>query len=137
MLDGIDFDIEAWDVLYWDVLAQTLQAYITRQRKVYLSAAPQCQFPDVHLSTAINTGVFDYVWVQFYNNPPGQYANGNANNLLNSWHKWTSVNARQIFLGIPAAPAAAAGSGYIPPDALKTLVLPRIKTSPKYGGVMV
>ncbi|KAJ8442070.1 hypothetical protein Cgig2_007908 [Carnegiea gigantea] len=136
VLDGIDFDIEAGNGQFWDVLARALQARSTPQRKVYLSAAPQCPFPDAHLSTAINTGVFDYVWVQFYNNPPCQYANSNANNLLSSWNRWTSVNARQIFLGIPAAPAAA-GSGYIPPDALKTQVLPRIKTSPKYGGVML
>ncbi|KAJ8442075.1 hypothetical protein Cgig2_007913 [Carnegiea gigantea] len=119
VLDGIDFDIEAGNGLYWDVLAQALQAYSTPQRKVYLSAAPQCPFPDAHLSTAIDTGVFDYIWVQFYNNPSHQYANGNANDLLISWDKWKSVNARQIFLGIPAAPAAA-GSGYIPPDALRT-----------------
>lgn len=41
-----------------------------------------------------------------------------------------------IFLGVPAAPEAA-NSGYIPPDVLTSQVLPAIKTSPKYGGVMV
>lgn len=136
VLDGIDFDIEAGSGQFWDVLAKALQGHTTPQRKVYLSAAPQCPFPDAHLSDAINTGVFDYVWVQFYNNPPCQYANGNANQLLSSWNTWASVNAGQVFLGIPAAPAAA-GSGYISPDQLKSQVLPTIKNSPKYGGVML
>lgn len=134
VLDGIDFDIESGSGQNYDVLAKALQGHNTSQRKVYLSAAPQCPFPDFHLSTAINTGVFDYIFVQFYNNPPCQYANGNANNLISSWNTWTKVNARQVFLGIPASQAAA---GYIPPNALETQVLPQIKTSPKYGGVML
>ncbi|GMN28402.1 hypothetical protein TIFTF001_041169, partial [Ficus carica] len=86
--------------------------------------------------TAINTGVFYCVWVQFYNNPPYQYS-GNAANLLRYWNTyWTSIPANKIFLGLPAAPAAA-GSGYIPPDKLISEVLPNIKRSPKYGGVML
>ena len=42
----------------------------------------------------------------------------------------------KYFLGLPVAPAAA-GSGYIEPDVLVSQVLPSIKTSPKYGGVML
>ncbi|KAK9672550.1 hypothetical protein RND81_12G107700 [Saponaria officinalis] len=97
------------------------------RKKVYLSAAPQCPFPDMHLSNAIDTGVFDFVWVQFYNNPKAacQY-NGDTTQLLNSWTKWSSVNAGQVFLGIPAAPNAAS-NGYIPPDVLISQVLPTIK----------
>uniref|UniRef100_A0A803MKX6 chitinase n=1 Tax=Chenopodium quinoa TaxID=63459 RepID=A0A803MKX6_CHEQI len=136
VLDGIDFDIELGSGQNYDVLARALNRRSTAERKVYLSAAPQCPFPDAHLSDAINTGVFDYVWVQFYNNAPCQYANGNANQLISSWNTWTTVNAGQIFLGVPAAPGAAS-SGYIPPDDLKTQVLPNIRTSPKYGGVML
>ena len=87
------------------------------------------------LGTAIATGLFDYVWVQFYNNPPCQYS-GNADNFINSWNQWTTIEAGQVFLGLPAA-SAAAGSGYIEPDVLVSQVLPSIKTSPKYGGVML
>ncbi|KAJ8442074.1 hypothetical protein Cgig2_007912 [Carnegiea gigantea] len=73
-----------------------------------------------------------FLTTNFYNNTPCQYANDNANNLLSSWNTWTSVNAGQTFVGIPAAPAAAT-SRYIPPDALRTKVLPQIKASAKYG----
>jgi chitinase len=134
VLDGIDFDIEQGSTLYWEDLARFLSKY---GRKVYLAAAPQCPFPDSNLGTALNTGLFDYVWVQFYNNRPCQYSSGNTTNLLNSWNRWTtSIDAGKIFLGLPAAPSAA-GSGYIPPDVLTSQILPVIKKSPKYGGVML
>ncbi|KAL3524365.1 hypothetical protein ACH5RR_017210 [Cinchona calisaya] len=135
ILDGIDFDIEAGSGLYWDDLARALAAF-SSQRKVYLSAAPQCPFPDAHLNTAISTGLFDYVWIQFYNNPPCQYTN-NANNLIASWNQWTSVKCNKLFLGLPAAPEAAPSGGYIPPDVLISQVLPYIKSSPKYAGIML
>ncbi|XP_054790848.1 hevamine-A-like [Prosopis cineraria] len=138
VLDGIDFDIELGSTQYYDYLARFLKNYgVARGKRVYISGAPQCPFPDRFLGTALNTGLFDFVWVQFYNNRPCQYANGNITNLVNSWNTWTrSVPAPQIFLGLPAAPAAA-GSGYIPADVLTSEILPVIKKSPKYGGVML
>ncbi|KAI5347144.1 hypothetical protein L3X38_015023 [Prunus dulcis] len=134
VLDGIDFDIEAGGGQFWDELARSLSG---RGSKVYLAAAPQCPFPDAHLDGAIKTGLFDYVWVQFYNNAPCQFANNNAANLLSAWNQWTSTEAKQVFLGLPAAPEAAPSGGFIPADALKSQVLPNIKSSPKYGGVML
>ncbi|KAE8716229.1 Acidic endochitinase [Hibiscus syriacus] len=137
VLDGVDFDIELGSSLHYDDLARSLSAYSRRGRKVYLTAAPQCPFPDRLLGAALNTGLFDYVWIQFYNNPPCQYTSGNVNNLLNSWNRWTSsINAGNIFLGLPAAPAAAT-SGYVPTNVLTSRILPVIKRSSKYGGVML
>ena len=136
VLDGIDFDIELGSTLHYDDLARALKAH---SNKVLLGAAPQCPFPDRFLGKALNTGLFDYVWVQFYNNPPCQYnANtGSVTNLINSWNLWNQrIKAKKIFMGLPAA-RKAAGSGYIPPNVLKTKVLPTIKRSPKYGGVML
>lgn len=135
ILDGIDFDIESGSVQYWDDLARALSGY-SSQRKVYLSAAPQCPIPDNYLDTAIKTGLFDYVWIQFYNNEQCQYTNS-VDNLLARWNEWTSVPANQIFLGLPAAPEAANSGGYMPADVLVSQVLPIIKNSPKYGGVML
>jgi chitinase len=135
VLDGIDFDIEGGTSQHWDELAKALSEF-SQQKKVYLTAAPQCPFPDAWLGTALNTGLFDYVWVQFYNNAPCEYS-GNADNLKSYWNnQWTTIQAGQIFLGLPAAPEAA-GSGYIPSDVLISDVLPSIKGSSKYGGVML
>ena len=103
---------------------------------VLLSAAPQCPFPDEWDNGAINTGLFDYVWVQFYNNPPCQYSSGSTTDLSDAWKQWLSIPAKQIFLGLPASPEAA-GSGFIPADDLKSQVLPLIKSSGKYGGIML
>ncbi|XP_057871022.2 acidic endochitinase-like [Cryptomeria japonica] len=139
VLNGIDFDIEA-TTKNWEHLVRALKARSTPSKKVYLSAAPQCPFPDAHLGEALKTGLFDYVWIQFYNNPSCQYANGDASKLLNSWKKWTSsvrtAEPRGFFVGLPAAPGAA-GSGFIPPYILISKVLPTVKKSPKYGGVML
>nr|KYP35748.1 Acidic endochitinase [Cajanus cajan] len=136
VLDGIDFDIEAGGVEHWDELAKALNGY-SSQRKVYLSAAPQCIIPDKHLDSAIQTGVFDYVWVQFYNNPSCQYSSGNTNNLINAWNQWITVPATQVFMGLPASEAAVPSGGFLPADVLSSQILPQIKQSPKYGGVML
>ncbi|KAH0755139.1 hypothetical protein KY290_025409 [Solanum tuberosum] len=135
ILDGIDFDIERGTTQHWDELARALSGF-SQQRKVYLTAAPQCPFPDSWLNGALSTGLFDYVWVQFYNNPPCQYSGGSAENLKSYWNKWTAIQAGKIFLGLPAAPGAA-GSGFIPSDVLVSQILPAISGSPKYGGVML
>ncbi|KAF8690710.1 hypothetical protein HU200_041085 [Digitaria exilis] len=129
VLDGIDFDIEGGTPLHWDDLARYLKAYSKSGKKVYLTAAPQCPFPDAWIGGALSTGLFDYVWVQFYNNPPCQYSAGSSTNLANAWKQWLTIPAKRIFLGLPA--------GFIPADDLKSQVLPLIKGSGKYGGIML
>ncbi|KAK8639689.1 hypothetical protein V6N13_138060 [Hibiscus sabdariffa] len=137
VLDGIDFDIEGGTNQHWDDLARYLSGYSNRGKKVYLTAAPQCPFPDAWVGGALKTGLFDFVWVQFYNNPPCQYASGSIGNLEDAWKQWTTdIPATKIFLGLPAAPTAA-GSGFIPVADLTSTVLPAIKGSAKYGGVML
>ncbi|KAG4187866.1 hypothetical protein ERO13_A08G127300v2 [Gossypium hirsutum] len=137
VLDGIDFDIGGGTIQHWDDLAKYLSEYSKRDKKVYLTAAPQCSFPDAWVGSALKTGLFDYVWVQFYNNPPCQYTSGSFGNLVDAWKQWTTdIPATKIFLGLPAAPATA-GSGFIPVADLTSKVLPAIKGSCKYGGVML
>ncbi|CAN0825588.1 Acidic endochitinase, partial [Linum grandiflorum] len=133
VLDGIDLDIEGGTTQHWDTLARTLKSY----QSVLLTAAPQCPFPDVYVGTAIATGLFDYLWVQFYNNAPCQYSSGSSENLVTAWHQWaSSASATKIFLGLPAS-TEAAGTGFIPASDLINDVLPKIKGTHKYGGVML
>jgi chitinase len=140
VLDGVDFDIDGGNPDYYGALAAYLKSFGGKQEKtkeVLLSAAPQCPFPDQWVGKALDTGLFDYVWVQFYNNPPCQYAPGSMDNLVKAWNQWTTgINATYIFLGLPAAPDAA-GSGFIPATSLDSQVLPTLKSSTKYGGVML
>ncbi|WKA04353.1 hypothetical protein VitviT2T_022401 [Vitis vinifera] len=134
VLDGIDFDIEGGTTQHWDELASYLRSY-SFAKKLCLTAAPQCPFPDVYMGQALSSGLFDYVWMQFYNNYC-EYK-GNAAELKATWDTWTSnVTATGFFLGLPAAPSAAS-SGYIPADVLISQVLPLVKNTSKYGGVML
>ncbi|KAK7270441.1 hypothetical protein RIF29_23581 [Crotalaria pallida] len=140
-LDGIDFDIEKTD-LYWDDLARELDTYRQSGRYFYLSAAPQCPTePKIYyLQKAIETGLFDYIFIQFYNNPQCEYSPiYGVGSLLNSWDKWASIVKRlpsNIYLGLPAAKSAVQ-SGYMPPEVVNVGVLPYIKKTPNYGGVML
>lgn len=118
-------------------MASLLSGYSSKGKKVYLTAAPQCPFPDAWLGNAVKTGLFDYVWVQFYNNPPCQYSSTDIANLENAWKQWIAdIPNTKVFLGLPASPQAA-GSGFIPVTDLTSKVLPAIKTSANYGGVML
>lgn len=138
ILDGIDFDIENSTWQHWEELARFLKSRDTPTQKVYLSAAPQCPFPDRELGVALDTRVFDYVWIQFYNNPECDYSTQTrVDPLLDSWKRWTaSLTGGKVFLGLPASPAVA-GSGYVPADLLCGVLLPVVKMSPNYGGVML
>ncbi|KAK6121857.1 hypothetical protein DH2020_044372 [Rehmannia glutinosa] len=135
-LNGIDFDIEnPGSNLYWDVLARALSRFSKPRRKVYLSAAPGCTYPDRNLDAAIRTGLFDYVAVKFYGNPQCEYTWGDASRVLASWNVWSSSlpTNSQLLLGSIAFPA----TGYMFPSQIVYEILPEIMSSPNYGGVMV
>ncbi|KAF8026936.1 hypothetical protein BT93_E0004 [Corymbia citriodora subsp. variegata] len=108
VLNGIDFVIEGGTSQHWDDLARYKSAYSRRGKKVYLTAAPQCPCPDAWVGGALQTGLCDYVWVQFYNNLPCEYSSGDV-----------------------------ANNGFIPASDLTFKVLPAIKRSAKHGGVML
>ncbi|PIA64151.1 hypothetical protein AQUCO_00201440v1 [Aquilegia coerulea] len=140
VLDGIDFDIESGGKQFYATVARSLSSHSKPEREVILTAAPQCPFPDAYLGAAIDTGLFHRVWVQFYNNPMAkcQYSSGNTGDVKRSWDQWQQIKARRIYMGLPASPSSdAASNGYIPPDVLISQVLPAIKASPMYGGVML
>ncbi|RDX99154.1 hypothetical protein CR513_17834, partial [Mucuna pruriens] len=138
-LDGIDFDIEVTED-YWEDLARELDTFrLTRGRYFYLSAAPQCPTNPVHnLGKAIETKLFNYLFVQFYNNEECSYTNGNIAPVLASWDKWVNLvpSNNSLFVGVPAGESAA-WLGYIPPDVLNSQVLPYVKQTSNYEGVML
>ncbi|KAI4348020.1 hypothetical protein L6164_008783 [Bauhinia variegata] len=138
VLDGIDFHIEdPRSNLYYDDLAQAIKAYSTIDRKIYVAASPRCPFPDRYLDAAIRTGHFDYIYVQFYDNPSCEYFAGNTANLFRSRDSWTSSvqPSNTVFLGLPANLGASLGCGYIPPNELINTFLPYVKKASNYGGV--
>nr|GEW69352.1 acidic endochitinase-like [Tanacetum cinerariifolium] len=136
VLDGVDFDIENGGTHY-AALARRLHEHGQGGQKIYLTAAPQCPFPDAKLQPALNTNLFDYIWVQFYNNPQCEFDANNFNKFMSSWNQWTSLSASKIFIGVPASISGAASNGYIPKQEMISKVIPFAKKSPNYGGVML
>ncbi|RDX57839.1 hypothetical protein CR513_62891, partial [Mucuna pruriens] len=128
-LDGIDIaDVADGENLKWAEVVKAINAS-TSARKIYLSASPQCVYPDYYLGNAISTGLFDYIWVEFFYQNPCIYANNDASNLLKEWSKWTKhVPKSSIFLGLVASHDIA---GYISPEALISKVLPTVKKASK------
>ncbi|KAL2345867.1 hypothetical protein Fmac_007152 [Flemingia macrophylla] len=143
VLDGVDFDIEVGggEGFYGALARRLFEHGKAGSRKVYLTAAPQCPFPDEHLKGALSTGLFDYVWVQFYNNEECEFESSNPGKFQRSWNTWvSSVKVSKIYVGVPAsASPSTAGSGFVAPQILKTQVLPFVRNSSKhiYGGVML
>jgi chitinase len=148
-VDGFDFDFESVNtnmVPFGQTLRSLMDDRTSRTGdKYYLTAAPQCPFPDAADKEMLDGKVaFDVVFVQFYNNYCGvQSYQPNAteqNNFnFNTWDNWaknTSLNKGvKVFLGVPAGPTAA-GSGYVPVDTLAAIV-EYCKTFDSFGGVMM
>nr|GMD70629.1 acidic endochitinase-like [Ipomoea batatas] len=72
---------------------------------------------------AIDTGVFDSVWVQFYNNPPSmsvqQHRRRQKSFELLYWNTyWSTIPTRKLFLGLPASRLTATNGGFIEADNL-------------------
>nr|AFK39066.1 unknown [Medicago truncatula] len=141
ILDGVDFDIEGGSKLHYETLALKLNDhYKSSRKKFYLTAAPLCIFQDNILQTAINTGLFDYVWVQFYNSPGAcNFVSNNPTSFKNSWSQWINfMFTKKVFVGLPASSFNAAPSGgFVEAQDFINQLLPIVKPSPKYGGVML
>ncbi|MQM15119.1 hypothetical protein Taro_048061 [Colocasia esculenta] len=140
VLDGVNFSVAGktpMDRMHWEDLAKALAGYSTARRKVYLVAAPQCTYPDPTLRKALNTGLFDIVWIRFYNNTSCQYSEVRPWALMGSWLQWNSnLHVGGIFLGLPAS-RELVGNGYVPPVNFMAEILPYISNFPRFWGVML
>lgn len=139
-VNGWDFNIErvAGNEHYPALVKQLRHNFADdNANQYYLSSAPQCPIPDINVSDLINSVSFDYLWVQFYNNPACSKT-GEIN-----YDEWVSQVATaesadaKIFLGVPAAPLAASDATYyFGPQDLASLVS-KYNSSPSFGGVMM
>ncbi|OAQ59835.1 class III chitinase [Pochonia chlamydosporia 170] len=144
VVDGFDFDFEA--------AANNLPAFGQKLRslmdaaggkKFYLTAAPQCVFPDAAVGAALNAVSFDFVMIQFYNNWCGvsNFQEGSTSqnafnfDVWDNWAKNTSPNKNvKLLIGVPAAPGA--GGGYTSGSKLKAAINWSQKYS-SFGGAMM
>ena len=112
----------------------------TDKSKTYLlTAAPQCPEND-GLLPALQTGLFDYVFIQFYNNYCGAYTYGTDDDqFTKSWSSWSNAMAAysktKIFLGLPAGPGSTEDAKYQLDAEAATAVIKSVLKTPNFGGV--
>jgi chitinase len=138
VVDGVDLDIEGGSSRGYTTFVRRLRELMNgdKTRPWYITGAPQCIFPDAYLGPAAGralgdvASLFDYLFVQFYNNACGAQ---NPDVLVSTFNQWTKVGPK-ILVGLPAS--ASAGAGFVARAALPGL-LGRVKGSPGFGGVML
>ncbi|KAF8078280.1 chitinase [Lyophyllum atratum] len=130
-LDGIDLDIEKGTSAHYAAMVNKIRSY-------YITAAPQCPFPDVFISGALNTAFFDAVYVQFYNN----YCETSVPSEFNFdvWDKWARTQSPnrniKVYLGAPGS-SKAAGNGYVDIQTLSRIAKDAQRRYSSFGGVML
>ncbi|KAG6910589.1 hypothetical protein DXG01_009540 [Tephrocybe rancida] len=113
VLDGIDLDIEGGTSSSYVTFVNSVRSLASgASKKYYITAAPQCIFPDGALGDVLN-GAQDH------------------------WARVVSPNKNvKIYIGAPAS-SSAAGSGYQVVDDMKSISLAMRKSFPSFGGVML
>ncbi|EIW57149.1 glycoside hydrolase [Trametes versicolor FP-101664 SS1] len=142
VLDGIDLDIEGGSTVYFDSFINRIRALASgASKQYYVTAAPQCPYPDAYLGTVLNAVAFDAVYVQFYNNWCGlqNYDNIWAWDFASwdTWAKTVAVNSNmKVYIGAPAS-STAAGAGYVDAATLANIALETRSQYSSFGGVML
>ncbi|KAJ6529109.1 glycoside hydrolase [Mycena vulgaris] len=108
VLDGVDLDIEVGAPTGYAAFVNQIRMLSAGASKhYYVTAAPQCPFPDAHIGGALDAAPFDAVYVQDWNfDQWDTWAKGSLNPNAKPWHilnRW--------LLGAPAS--SAAGGGYV------------------------
>jgi chitinase len=144
VLDGIDLDIEKGSAKGYAVFAETLKTlmHADTRKTYYLTAAPQCPYPDPYLGPGATTALgetpssFDFLYVQFYNNNSCETSSPQGwPTALGAWTGLNNNGGPKIFMGLPAT-ADAANEGYLDP-ANAASVISSLKASTAVGGIML
>ncbi|KAK3934851.1 glycoside hydrolase family 18 protein [Diplogelasinospora grovesii] len=144
VVDGFDFDFES-TVQNMAPFAAQMRANMDAAtgKQYFLSAAPQCPYPDAADNDMLVAVPFDIVWVQFYNNycgvssfVPGAATQNNFNfGTWDNWAKTVSKNPNvKVMLGIPGNTGG--GAGYVSGSQLASVISYSQQYS-SFGGVMM
>ncbi|KAF8887965.1 glycoside hydrolase superfamily [Gymnopilus junonius] len=158
VLDGVDLDIENGSPAHYNTFVNTLRSLANNAHKrfcfsilhlsiavfmvffsrYYITAAPQCPFPDAEVGNALNSASFDAVYVQFYNN----FCETSAPSEFNfaTWDNWAKTQSPnkdiKVYLGAPGS-ADSAGEGYVSSQTLINVALEAQKKYSSFGGIML
>ncbi|KAF8971508.1 glycoside hydrolase superfamily [Flammula alnicola] len=139
VLDGVDLDIENGSSAHYNTFVNTLRSLAQNGKKqFYVTAAPQCPFPDAEVGNALNSAFFDAVYVQFYNNFCETSAPSEFN--MATWDHWAKTQSPnrdiKVYLGAPASPASA-GDGFVSSGTLINVARAAQKQYSSFGGIML
>jgi chitinase len=144
-LDGVDL---SYTILPGPAPGPGYVQFATRLRelmnasggKYYLTASPQCPFPDYSLGPKPGTvleaipGAFDAILVQFYYTPQCSYSPTNPNGFLAYFQSWGMLlrgGKPKILVGLWLDPTMV---GYVDRASLPMLVN-AVKGNPAFGGI--
>ncbi|KAL5535223.1 CHT2_2 [Sanghuangporus sanghuang] len=142
VLDGVDLDIEGGSSASYAAFVNRIRSHASgADKKYFVTAAPQCPFPDSALGQVLNSAEFDAVYVQFYNNICGLNHFDEAQNwdfgLWDNWARTISPNSdAKVYIGAPAS-STAAGQGFVSADILASIATQMRNSFPSFGGVML
>ncbi|KAH8074808.1 glycoside hydrolase [Cristinia sonorae] len=139
VLDGVDLDIESGGAAHYAAFVNQLRSHFNgASKKFFITAAPQCPFPDASIGDALNGASFDAVYVQFYNNFCGlNHASDYNFATWDNWAKTKSPNKNvKVYIGAPGSPDAA-GDGYVSSSTLANFAAQAQKQFSSFGGVML
>ncbi|KAI9202678.1 glycoside hydrolase superfamily [Polychytrium aggregatum] len=145
VFNGFDLDVENNLPNNYDAFAKAYRA-LAPKGQFYLTAAPQCFYPDASMHIAIDNagGEFDWISPQFYQNycaaeyyKAGDITNIDARFNYAQWDQVAQQKGFKIAMGLPASTVA--GSGYLAPNQVAQVVS-EIKgnsaVSSRFAGVM-
>ncbi|KAK4444831.1 glycoside hydrolase superfamily, partial [Podospora aff. communis PSN243] len=134
VIDGIDLDKSDGRPAYWDVFGAQLRARFAQDKSkdYFLSAAPQCAFPD----TSIPLGYLlqcNFVWPQFFNSPRCEISSDGFLDTLALWSRAlssgvsplrdASAHSTRFLVGLPSREAAAGSDPLGPSDQVSVALL--------------
>lgn len=122
----MSLDNEDHSTAYYNTFIHALRAVVDQNsvRQYYISAAPQCPQPDASIPLE-GMRLMDFVFLQFYNNGLCNVGQSGFLDTLKAWSNDLSTDVTgagpKLYIGAPAC-ASCAGSGYLDPDAMKSLI---------------
>ncbi|KAI3403262.2 CHT2 [Candida oxycetoniae] len=132
VVDGFDFDIEIGENTGYPELASSLRNKFGEDssKQYYLSASPQCPYPDTKVGTLLANVPVDYAFIQFYNN----YCSVDGQFNYDTWSNFAKSAPNpnmELFVGVPATGNV---NGYVDIEKLSETIN-QIKCDPHFGGV--
>lgn len=138
IVNGFDLDIESGKTGYAALGAELNRLHKQVTYAYYLTAAPQCPYPDASLGDMLLKDQMSAVNIQFYNNYCS--VSGDHFNFNTDWKNYAENLSPNkdilMYIGLPGAKNSA-GSGYVDIDRVKAVVGKDILQDKNFGGFML